>query len=39
MIPHHFPMYYVYVIKSKQIGQHYIGLTNNIEVLIESGGG
>ena len=29
--------YHVYVIKSKQTGQHYIGMTNNTEVLIENG--
>lgn len=31
MIPHHFCMYYVYVIKSKQTDQYYIGLTNDIQ--------
>ena len=35
MIPHHFPMYYVYVIKSKKTGEHYIGWTNDIDRRLE----
>ncbi len=35
MIPHHFCMYYVYVIKSKETDQHYIGMTNNIQRRLE----
>lgn len=37
MIPHHFRMHYVYVIKNKATGQQYIGYS--IEFLNESGGG
>ena len=35
MIPHHFSMFYVYVLRSKKTGEMYIGVTNNVDRRLE----